>query len=52
MKVNLFFTYSCYLLILIWMFIPETLFFRLIVILFIIAMTLESTKPKEKKVKK
>jgi len=45
MKVNLPFVYLTYIMILFWIFISKEIFFKLIVVLFIISITLEYTKP-------
>ena len=45
MKVNSFFIALCYLMILLWILIPKLIFFELIVILFILAMTLDNYNP-------
>lgn len=52
MKVNLFFTYLCYICIIVYVFTESIEVFRCILITFIIAMTYESLKPIKNKEKK
>ena len=42
MKVNAFFTYLCYIIILIWIFLQNEELYKLIIITFIIAMTYDN----------
>ncbi len=51
-KVNKLFMYLCYSMILIWMFFPKLIFFQLIVILFIMALTIEGMQYKDTKGRK